>query len=189
MSLIEGPAREETLRLWAWLEKKYGASKAQLYPHPHITYYYGLLGNADVWEIERGLERISSVFRPLEVFIDGVDVFSSEVIYLAVRRTPELDRLQMLIGDLVEKCGAEPVRNYRPGNWVPHVTLAVEDLKPPAFSAALRELSEQRISLRSAVSSLKFYQDSGPEGSSTQKDWPLGPREEPGANGQPLARG
>ena len=177
MSLIEGQAREETLLIWEWLEAKYGAKKARLFPHPHITYYYGLLGNADTQQIEQGLERIASLFPPMEVTIEGVQVFSSEVIYLAVRRTPELARLQMLIGDLVEKCGVEPARNYRPGNWVPHVTLAAEDLKPPAFYAALGELTGRRLSLRSTITSLKFYLDNGPDGPGAQQDWPLGARD------------
>ena len=70
-------------------------------------------------------ELIAAKFSPQDLWVHGIGTFQGEhlVLYAAVLMTPELLQLHTELHYELQHVG--PSRpNYRPGRWVPHITLA-----------------------------------------------------------------
>ena len=59
VSLLEGPARDEALRLWQLFETEYGSRGVQTFPHPHLTFHAGAC--LDVAELDDALAQAATL--------------------------------------------------------------------------------------------------------------------------------
>jgi len=59
-----------------------------------------------------------------------------------------LVRLNKLINQFLEKYCKNLFEYYTPKKWVPHITLAMDDLTEDSFERALNELSKNKIQFK-----------------------------------------
>lgn len=161
LTLLEGAARDEALRMWSWFETAHGARRVQSFAHPHVTYQAGIC--ADVDELSDALVALCEQLPLLEISIDGLGWFdaASKVIFMKVRPTDELLAMHSAINDLVSRHCADVFDLYLPGNWEPHVTLAVGDLTDDAFEQAQRDLSDYHPQYRQVLSNVHLVRRDG----------------------------
>ncbi len=132
------PATEaEVQALWALLsEKQISAVIATMGIRPHIS----LAGveHLDAQQVCAMLKTFAPSASPLTIKFGAVGTFPTEqgVVYLAPIVTSELLRLHEELGVRLADLGLSSHEYYRPGNWIPHCTVAI-NLPPASVPAAV----------------------------------------------------
>jgi 2'-5' RNA ligase len=120
-------------RVWSELG---GPVLASATARPHIT--LAVYGRVEPEPFAAALADWAAAADPLDLRLASVGVFPGEarVIFLAPVVTAELLDLHNGFHAAFEGEGEEPWSHYRPGEWVPHCTLAME-IDPAALHRAL----------------------------------------------------
>ncbi len=141
MAALEGPALEEARRLWKWFEDQYGCREVYTSWIPHLAFQGGTCD--DIAPIARGFDQLASTVIPFDLVTDGIATFEApvRVIYMRVILTDELRQFHRHINQFLEAHCQKTLDLYQPDRWVPHISLAVEDISEESFKQALQELS------------------------------------------------
>jgi len=111
-------------RLWRRLED---ADVPTLLTHthghhvPHLT--WAALRSYDLDEVRTSLEALPEQ-PPVALHLDAFGTFRRSRCWLAPAVTAPLVERQAAVVDAAVRSGADLHRHYRPGSWVPHLTLA-----------------------------------------------------------------
>lgn len=89
--------------------------------HPHLS--YAVLRAWHLGEVQAALADVPHE-GPLEIGLHGMLVFPRGRAALAPAVTGDVVRRQRHVVDAVTATGADLHRNYEPGRWVPHVSVA-----------------------------------------------------------------
>jgi 2'-5' RNA ligase len=122
--LLDDPADAAVRRLWERLEEQ-GVHSLLTHTHgrhhPHLT-YASLLS----WDLDTVTEALTSLPQadPMTLHFDGFGTFRRSRCWLAPAVTAELLTRQRLVVAAATGTGATLHRHYRPGHWLPHLTLA-----------------------------------------------------------------
>ncbi len=143
VSNLEGQPHKDVRRLWKLFERKYLSKSIQAYSHPHVSFQSGT--THDVRQLKRDFENVTSQIKPFEIEVMGARHFRKDVIYLAVKRTRELVRIHKLAHRFLESRCQGLDELYAPHHWLPHVTLAMEDLTENNFERAWMEFEGSNI--------------------------------------------
>jgi 2'-5' RNA ligase len=102
---------------------------------------------------------------PFPVELHGVGVFEGEspVVYLRVRKDEPLLGAYRQILEAMRSAGLELWPHYLPDVWVPHVTLALQDLENRRLPDILRWLEGRRTQLNSPLETLSVVHVVQPE--------------------------
>jgi 2'-5' RNA ligase len=138
------------------------ASRAALRSPPHIT-----LQPPFEWAVERQAELVRSLhafaatMAPIPITLDGFSTFPPRVIFINVKKTPELLSLQThLTRDLATNlAGIQSNTPVRP--FVPHLTVAFRDLTPANFQVAWAEFRDRPLHFEFTVSTLTLLVHDG----------------------------
>jgi 2'-5' RNA ligase len=160
VSNLEGVPYREVKRLWSLFERKYNSQAIQAYPHPHFTFQ--IAKTPDIRQLKSDFVKTVSGIKPFELEVDGFRHFRRDVIYLAVKKTRELARIHKLINRFLETRCHDLLELYAPENWIPHITLAQEDLTEDNFERAWREFKGSNIRFKRRIHNIcmvKFLPD------------------------------
>jgi 2'-5' RNA ligase len=122
--LLDPPADDVVRRLWSRMEAA-GLPSLQSHTHghhvPHLTY-----AALRTWDLAQMVARLDDLPEqpPMRIRLDGLGIFRRSRCWLAPALTPDLAPRQRAVVDAVTKAGADLHKHYRPGDWIPHVTLA-----------------------------------------------------------------
>jgi len=154
LSILEGPERQEALRLWELFETEYGSRGVQAFAHPNLTFHAG--GCLDIAALDDALPQICHTIYPLEVEIDGLGCFESDspVIYMNVIPDGELLALHEQIGSVMGFHCVSMFEHYLADVWAPHVTLAMDDLTPANFQRAWGDLRDYHPRFRATLTNI-----------------------------------
>jgi 2'-5' RNA ligase len=160
VSNLEGEPYRLVKRFWNLFERKFHSVAIQDYSHPHVSFQVARTHN--VKELKKDFERIAANIRPFEIKVNGVRHFDENAIYLEVEKTARLLEIHRLIHGFLEDHCYELFEYYTPGIWVPHVTLAMEDLTKDNFKKAWSELKDTRVKFKQRLYNIcmvKWYPD------------------------------
>lgn len=123
--LLLDPAADAVVRdLWARMEDA-GVPSLQSHTHghhvPHLS--YAALRSWDLVAVSASLAALPER-PPIRIHLDGLGMFRRSRCWLAPALTADLGPRQVAVVDAVTGTGADLHKHYRPGAWVPHVTLA-----------------------------------------------------------------
>jgi hypothetical protein len=122
--LLDNRADATVRRLWRRLEDT-GVPTLLTHTHghhvPHLT--WAALRSYDLDAVRTALEALPEQ-PPLDLHLDALGTFRRSRCWLAPAVTTSLVERQAAIVAAVDETGADLHRHYRPGSWVPHVTLA-----------------------------------------------------------------
>jgi 2'-5' RNA ligase len=122
--LLDPPADDAVRRLWARLEDA-GLPSLRSHTHghhlPHLTY-----ASLRAWELTEVVSRLEDLpdQPPMRIRLDGLGIFRRSRCWLAPALTADLAPRQLAVVGAVTAAGADLHQHYRPGDWIPHVTLA-----------------------------------------------------------------
>lgn len=154
VSLLRGEAREAVMAMWELLERRFGLRAAQEASHPHITYIIGAGG--DEATLARCVRVAAAATPPAPLTLDGCGVFpgAAPVLFLRVVHGAALAQVYDHALEAARCAATELWPNYERRRWVPHVTLALRDLRPETIPAALDALRERPLRLRTTLENL-----------------------------------
>jgi 2'-5' RNA ligase len=122
--LLDPPTDAAVRRLWARMEEV-GVPSLASHTHghhvPHLT--YAALRSWDLDAVTAALAALPER-PPLRLHLDALGVFRRSRCWLAPALSVDLAPRQQAVVEAVTATGADLHRHYRPGDWVPHVTLA-----------------------------------------------------------------
>lgn len=122
--LIDDPADAAVRELWRRLEEA-GVPSLASHTHgrhlPHLT--LAALRTFDVTDVQRALSGLP-VAGPTVLRLDALGTFRRSRCWLAPAASVDLVARQEAVVGAAVGTGADLHRHYRPGAWIPHLTLA-----------------------------------------------------------------
>ncbi len=155
VALLDPQHNQQVLELWDILERRFSLKGARSFPYPHLS--FTILEQYEPDAVEARLRQIAAGLAPFQFQTAGLGVFTTPepVIYLAVVRAPALERVHHLLWQSFPPLTAAS-RYYAPEHWVPHITLAVNDLTRAQLPAVVAYLAEQEYHWEITCDSLTF---------------------------------
>ena len=119
---------EEVFFFWNQLSERFAVQRVKLTGTPHITWNYAehyCLDDPQVF-----CKALARRLQPLRCRTNGLGLFSGKrpVLYIAVMMNTEMETCHRQIWDAVNPVAVLPNKRYHPDRWIPHITLAMEDL-------------------------------------------------------------
>jgi 2'-5' RNA ligase len=143
IGLFDDETDAKVRKLWQELEERFGLQSIYATPYPHLSFHTA--NDYPDEQVEVVLRRVAAEVEPVFVRTSGLGLFTGEnpILYLPITRTAELERLHARLFAALEPLAIEPNPHYQPGRWLPHITLASDDLRahnlPEVIDAISRE--------------------------------------------------
>jgi 2'-5' RNA ligase len=148
LSILEDEPYKMTRKLWKLFERTYRSRGVQTFNHPNITFQ--AVKTTNLKELRKEFQKVVGEIEPFEIEVDGVGHFDKKVIYLSVKKTKNLARINKLANEFLRMYG-ELFESYYPDRWTPHITLAMEDLTETSFDQAWNRLANHKIEFRQTL--------------------------------------
>lgn len=154
ISLLEGADAGRVERLWDSMQHEFGVLRGFPGAVPHVSYHLGEYP-ADA-ALNARLSAIAEVTAPFSAVVSGIGIFGgpSPVLYLAVARGPRLASLHGEVRSALAGLGYENNPYYEPDNWLPHITMAQQNLPAEALPGVAAWLISQPIQFAFEVTNL-----------------------------------
>lgn len=161
VSLLDDSSSRMVEKLWAEIEREFGIRGVYQTPFPHISYHVS--GEYDVDKVKMVMQVFARHTAPFRVRCCGLGVFTGPlpVLYMPIVRSPQLAEFQHELWHQVTKSSGNPDFMYRPARWVPHITLARDDLAQRALGAIVRKLCTLELNQQVTISNLALIYDTG----------------------------
>jgi 2'-5' RNA ligase len=154
VSLLDDQADAQVRSIHTRLAEECGLQGIRLFPDPHFSW----LGGDDCSEdkLERITSQLAGRITPLEVRTNGLGIFTgaSPVIYIPIVKTTALMDTQRRIWQAAGIAADARHPYYAPEVWVPHITLALTDVKPGSLGCAVERLGFQSHHMTIQVNNL-----------------------------------
>jgi 2'-5' RNA ligase len=139
-SLLDQPTTNRVKNIWQELESRCGLVGVQSTPFPHFSWQ--VTEGYDLLRLEKTLRKLARQTQPFTVRTAGLGIFTGEnpVIYVPVVKEESLLRFHTLLWKQTEGIAILPAVYYAPDQWVPHITLAYNDVQKDNLNCALQTL-------------------------------------------------
>jgi len=140
--------------LWGRLRQACGLMAIYELPTPHFTWF--VAENLDVPAVEAVIADLSARTRELTTFVFGFGIFSGErpVFYLPLVKSQAMMDLHNEIWHQVMACSQHPSQYYSPKFWLPHITLAINDITRESLVCALESVAFEAVELQVCADNL-----------------------------------
>lgn len=141
-------------KIWAELDRRFGAEQPFEKPVPHFSYH--VAEGYDIAALFPAIRRIATESCPFTIRTTGIGVFQSSrpVVTIPVVRTGALNDQHGLIWSEAQAAADAPVRLYDPGHWVPHITIARVEPERCSVSEIVEYLSQQQLAWEIPIDNL-----------------------------------
>lgn len=152
--------------LWDELAQGCGLTGIHVTPIPHFSYQ--IAGDYD-WEgVQTAMEELAARTKPFQITTTGLALFTGEriVAYLPVVRTAALSALHQEIWQQVQPHSVAPSLYYAPSFWMPHISLAYQDVTPERLICLMARLAGRTFDWQIEIDNLTMiYEPDGSIGS------------------------
>ncbi|MEH7110715.1 2'-5' RNA ligase family protein, partial [Bacillus sp. JJ1764] len=157
-SLLTDEQKYEVLRFWDIFEKDFNSVGVRSFDHPNLGFQGGRCSNISILKEE--LSKLCTKISPFDFTVDGFGFFEvpSKVVYLQVKKTNEILDVHKKINSTLAKCCEDLFHFYTPENWVPHITLAMDDLSEINFEKFKNKYEHYSPSLKQTFSNLALVE-------------------------------
>jgi 2'-5' RNA ligase len=172
-TLLDPNSDTQTREFWQLLEKDCGLAGINTTPLPHFSWQ----GAEDypVSDVERILRETTGEMAPFLIRTAGLGLFTGPVpvLYLALVKTENLMVLHRKLWENVGPLASGLNRHYSPDLWMPHITIAYQDLNGDNLACAVKNLIFTPIDLVIQVDQLALlYQND--EDTGVKSSFPFG---------------
>lgn len=154
ISVLDPESCQIVNEIWHQLCEACGLKAIYDLPTPHFTW---LLADAlDVRQTEPILSGIVSNAKQMTLHTFGIGLFTGEnpVLYLPLVKSREMINLHEAIWEQIAPFSAGAKLYYSPRLWVPHITLALNDLTRDNLACAVSKIAFEQIELFVQVNNL-----------------------------------
>ncbi len=162
VSLLPEPFYQRVEGIWQSLESEVGLSGIRVTPYPHFSWQ--IAEDYDLERLKPILGQIASRTKPFAVHTTGIGLFTGPkpVIYISLVKTLELMRFHSLVWESVLETSAGASPHYRPGGWMPHISVAYGDVTPENIGEVMKKLAFQTFVWEMQVDNFAFiYEPQG----------------------------
>lgn len=156
VSLLPEPYYERVMKIWHELETRFGLKGIQVTPYPHFSWQIGEDYSQDL--LAEAAQEVSAITPQLNITTAGLGLFTGEkpVLYIAVVKTPALSAAHRNIWERFQRVtdGASPY--YSPEFWMPHISLAYEDLTPGNIGPVMQWLAFQDFHWKMKIDNISY---------------------------------
>ncbi len=160
-SLLDDTANAHVERIWQELESRCGLKGIRMTPFPHVTWQ--VTGGYDLAKLEQVLHDITKNIHPFIIHTDGIGIFTGEkpVVYLSIFKDEFLLRLHSNLWEQTKGFAKDPDRQYSPPHWIPHITIAYNDLHRANLDCVMQALVFQTFEWEITIDNLIFISQTG----------------------------
>jgi 2'-5' RNA ligase len=155
-SLLDEPTSSRVQLLWHGLETQCGLVGVKATPFPHISWQ--VTEAYDLPALERALGQFASQSKPFLIHGTGLGLFTGEnpILYIAILKDETLMHFHELLWKQMRGIAIQPSHYYSPTQWVPHITLAINDLDRHTLDCAMQFLTFQNYDWKVRIDNLVF---------------------------------
>lgn len=174
ISLLDPAATARVENLCEGMSERFGAGRGFPGGIPHITFHLSAR------DIEPGaiavVERVASATAPFTLYSSGLGTFAGPggpILYIGVARAPAATLLADTLAQELARAGypgTDPY--YAPDRWMPHVTIAQQNLQGVDLGALLAWLVVQPLSFELPLTTLSVAKET-PTGAEILATFPL----------------
>lgn len=160
VALLEGEPRGRVLDLWDAFERETGIPSRSPGAVPHLSFH--VARQVDRAKARGGIEQLARATPPFAARTFGLGLFAGNppILWVGVTPSRRLLALQAEVHAAMAGSSAEPVPEYSPGVWVPHITVGQANIPPARLGEALAWWSRQRLAWDIAIDNLALGADS-----------------------------
>jgi 2'-5' RNA ligase len=142
-SLLDKSASVKVEFLWQELEVRCGLVGVKITPFPHFSWQ--VAEAYDLSLLATGLGTLSRKAEPLTVHTAGLGLFTGEnpIVYIPIIKDKPLISFHKLLWEQMTGIALHPSPYYSPSLWIPHITLAFNDINHDNLDCAMRILAYQ----------------------------------------------
>lgn len=140
--------------LWARLREACGLMAIYELPTPHFTWF--VAETLDVQAVKTIIADLSARSRELTTYVFGFGIFSGErpVFYLPLVKSQAMIDLHNEIWSQVISYTQRPTRYYSPNFWLPHITLAINDITKENLACAIESVAFEHVEMKVTADNL-----------------------------------
>lgn len=140
--------------LWGRLREACGLMAIYELPTPHFTWF--VAETLDIPAVEAVIAGLSAQSREITSYVFGFGIFSGErpVFYLPLVKSQAMIDLHRQIWSDVISLSHQPNRYYSPSFWLPHITLAINDITKESLACALESVAFDPVEMTVSVDNL-----------------------------------
>jgi 2'-5' RNA ligase len=154
ISELDADSAKTVRCLWRRLRDACGLEAIYNLPTPHLTWLVS--EDLDIPATASIITHLAALKRVLTTYVFGLGIFSGQrpVLYLPIVKTQAMIDLHHLVWDGVQSYAVQPNQYYAPDHWLPHITLAVNDLSKDNLACALESVTFETIEMPVKVDNL-----------------------------------
>ncbi len=148
--------------LWKELEEKHGLTGIKVTPYPHFSWQ--IAKDYDLEQLRGIVQEIASKTAPFKVHTGGIGIFTGPkpVIFISVVKSQALMELHANIWEKAKEVGRDISPLYSPDTWMPHISLAYENVNASNITAVMDGLFFRSFSWEMTIDNIAFiYEPSG----------------------------
>lgn len=133
-SLLDHSADALVRDIWKTFEFRFGIQAAQKTFAPHFSWH--VAEGYPYMQLKKALTSLAQSLPVITITTAGLGFFTrpEPVLYVPIVVTRQLLVLHEELFNAVESMSESPVPYYRPGKWLPHITLAYSDISIESLS-------------------------------------------------------
>lgn len=153
--------------IWRELKATCGLTGIRVTPFPHFSWQ--IAQDYDWALLPQIVRAIARQEKPLTIRVTGLGLFTSSrpVVYLPVVRTAALSALHARIWERLSPISRKSSPYYAPDYWVPHISLAYDDVTPGNLHCILDRLATRNFDWQIVIDNLTFIYE--PDGETGEK--------------------
>jgi 2'-5' RNA ligase len=155
-SILDKPATSRVENLWQELEARCGLVGVKSTPFPHLSWQ--VTEAYDVPRLETALHTLARQSQPFIIHTSGLGLFTGDnpVVYISIVKDELLMRFHSLLWERMNGIAVQPALYYAPGQWIPHITLAYNDVTPTNLDCVMQSLAFQSFDWEIQINNLFF---------------------------------
>lgn len=138
VALLDEATTAKVKSIWSQLEVECGLKAINATPFPHFSFHIAQSYDLDL--LDARLAEIASQTAPFSVRTTGLSIFTGlePVVFIPLVVSQTLLSLHQRLWTETSMLGERVSGHYRPGNWVPHITLANRDVHEEGLACVTR---------------------------------------------------
>ncbi len=140
--------------VWKVVERIRSESGIETFGILHFSWH--VAERYDISQVKIILEEISGIIQPFRISSSGLGIFTGDrpVLYLPVVKTQWISKLHADIWHAIAPAAECASQMYSPQDWLPHITLVVEESHPELVFLAAKQLMSEPLRMDLLVNHL-----------------------------------
>ncbi|HEX9028687.1 MAG TPA: 2'-5' RNA ligase family protein [Anaerolineales bacterium] len=154
ISLLPPPYSEQVRAIWKELEDECGLRGVKVTPIPHFSWQ--IAQEYDLERLQQILSEFAATAHPIQIYTGGLGLFTGPrpIIFIPIIKTTSLIDFHARLWERTQAASQSASPFYSPPAWVPHITLAYEDVDRANISAVMGRLVFRSFSWEMTIDNL-----------------------------------